>query len=510
MELWEHQRRGLAELWELMTPGNAICFTSPTGGGKTVCMTQILKHVGRSILYTNRRMLLDQTAKVLEREGISFGYRAAGHAPEFHRPIQLSSIQTEASRVIKRDSWPLHDAEVVLIDEAHANKEGVMCELIRRHREAGAIIVGVTATPLDIGHIYDHLVVAGKTRELIDAGVLLPAKQYGPDEPDLRHVKRTKTGEYKQAEIVKAIMTHSIFGRVIDHWRRLNPEEKATIGFAPGVKESLWFAEKCCAEGINAAHIDGDNVWIDGTLYKSDEAARDELKLRSAEGDIKIVWNRFVMREGIDWPHLYHGIFATIFGSLVSFLQSGGRLLRADRNQPDMKYVIIQDHGGNWHRHGSLNSDRQWELGASDYAVCGVREERMREKKEREPICCPKCFALRLSGPDCIQCGHRSDMRSRMVVQADGSLKEMKGDIYRPRRTYRQGDVEDKWKKYYFRCKKAGMTFNQASALFAMENNWQHPPRNISLMPIAELDWFRTVGDVPMSRLIQENAEAFS
>lgn len=510
MDLWPHQTRGLAALWELMTPGNAVCFTSPTGGGKTVCMTQVLKNVGRASLYTNRRMLLEQTAEVLRREGLSFGIRAAGFAPEFQKPIQLSSIQTEESRVIRKGSWPLHNAEVVLIDEAHSNKEGVMCELIRRHQEAGAIIVGFTATPLDIGHIYKHLVVAGTTRELMAAGVLLPARQYGPDEPDLAHVKRTKTGEYRREDIVKAIMTHSIFGRVVDHWRRLNPEENPTIGFAPGVAESLWFAEKCCKEGINAAHIDGDNVWIEGNLYKSDQKARDALKELSAAGEVKIVWNRFVMREGIDWPHLYHGIFATVFGSLISFMQSGGRLLRADRSNPAMDHVVIQDHGGNWHRHGSLNSDRIWDLEISDRIVGSLREERLREKKEMEPICCPKCFALRLSGPACMECGHRADARSRMVVQADGALKEMKGDIYKPRRTYRQSDAESKWKRYYFRGRNKNMTFNQAAALFAMENFWQHPPRNMPLMPRDDLDWFRGIADVPRERLIQENKEAFA
>lgn len=498
MELWPHQQRGLDELRGELTPGNAVCVTSPTGGGKTVMMVEAIKMANRVVLYTNRRMLLDQTSDVLTRNGISHGLRAAGHEPNWLAPIQLSSIQTEDARSLKSTKWELHRADLVLIDEAHVNKESTAVEIVRRHQEQGATVVGFTATPLDIGHLYSKLIVAGTPSELRQTGALVPAAHYGPDEPDLAKIKRTKTGEYKQADIVKAIMTHSIFGRVIEHWRKLNPEEKPTLLFAPGVKESLWFAEQLSQAGIPAAHIDGNNVWVDGVFYKSDQAARDAVKRFSESGQIKIVCNRFVMREGIDWPHLHHGIFATIFGALTSYLQSGGRLLRACGGKSQ---AIIQDHGGNWHRHGSLNSDRDWSLDVTDYILSETRAERLRQKKEPEPISCPVCFAIRLSGPTCHACGHAAQVHSRMVVQQDGSLKEMSGDIYKPRRTYTQSDVLRKWEQCYHRCKNTDRTFNQARGLFAYENNFQWPPNNLPLMPRDELDWFRSVKDVPRERL---------
>lgn len=499
MNLWPHQQRGLAQLRGELTPGNAVCVTSPTGGGKTVMMVEAIKMASSVVLYTNRRMLLDQTSAVLTRHGIKHGIRAAGHEQDWFAPVQLSSIQTEDARCLKSDKWELHRAELVLIDEAHVNKESTMVEIVRRHQEQGAAVVGFTATPLDIGHLYSKLIVAGTPSELRNTKALVAAAHYGPDEPDLKAIKRTKTGEYKQADIVKAIMTHSIFGRVMEHWRSLNPEEKPTLLFAPGVKESLWFAEELTKNGIRSAHIDGNDIWIDGTFYKSDQAARDEVKRLSESGEVKIVCNRFVMREGIDWPHLYHGIFATIFGALTSYLQSGGRLLRAF---PGKEIAIVQDHGGNWHRHGSLNSDREWSLEISDYILSETRAERLREKKEPEPINCPVCFAIRLSGPICHACGHASHAHSRMVVQRDGTLKEMRGDIYKPRVTYTKSDVERKWEQCYHRCKNTDRTFNQARGLFAYENNFQWPPSGLPLMPRDELDWFRSVKDVPRERLV--------
>ena len=58
-----------------------------------------------------------------------------------------------------------------------------------------------------------------------------------------------------------------------------------------------------------------------------------------------VLCNRFVCA-GIDAPWLAHGIFATIFTSLQSYLQSGGRLLRSF---PGIDAVTIR-HGGNWWR----------------------------------------------------------------------------------------------------------------------------------------------------------------
>jgi superfamily II DNA or RNA helicase len=498
MNLWPHQTKALAEL-ALLAPGESVCVTSPTGGGKGLIISESIKSAQTSVLYTNRKMLLQQTAKRLDAAGIQHGIRAAGHESDFGQPHQLSSIQTEDARVIKKGTWILHDSQLVQIDEAHVQKEATACEIVARHRKYHkSTLIGYTATPLGIGHLYDRLIVAGTNSELRACGALVPAYQYGPDEPDMGNIKRTKTGEYRQADIVKAIMTHTIFGRVIDHWKQLNPEAKPTLLFAPGVKESLWFAQQLCDAGIPAAHIDGNDVWMDGEFRKSDDEARDELMNRSRDGSIKIICNRFVLREGIDAPWLECGIFATMFGALTSFVQSGGRLLRTHSGK-DRATII--DHGGNWHRHGSLNSDRIWELDSTDYIVSECREERMRQKKEREPIVCIRCTMIRMSGSVCPGCGYEQHSRSRMVIQASGNLKEMAGDIYNPRRTMKSPTAGSIWKNHYYRARNRGATFNQARALFAYENNWQWPPHDLPLMPIEERDWFKRIKDVPVERL---------
>ena len=503
MSDWPHQVYAAEELPRRMLPGRRVCLTSPTGGGKTrILTTELVRTDEPAIVYTNRRMLLQQTSRVLEAAGIKHGIIAAGHAADASAPIQLASIQTVDARVFKRKTLEMHKAKRVYIDEAHVNKEATVCEIVHRHLDDGAALCGITATPLNIGHMYDELIVCGTVSELRKCGALVPAHYFAPDEPDTKNLKRTKTGEYTQGDVVKAIMSPTIVGRVIDNWKRLNPEGWPTLCFGPGVEESLWLAQQFQKAGISAAHIDGEKIWINGTTHNSDDEMREALGRMSRDGEVEIVCNRFVLREGIDWPWIRHMIFATIFGALTSYIQSGGRGMRAYAGKDK---VTIQDHGGNWYRHGSLNSDREWMLDKTDYIVGELREQRMREKKEQEPICCPKCHAVRAGGVVCKSCGHSHQGKVRIVVQKDGTLREVKGDIFKPRPLCKRPDGEKIWERMYWRSKteRGDRTFHAAAALFAMENNWQWPDPKWSFMPKDDIDRYMLVSEVPMERLIR-------
>ena len=510
MNLWNHQQQALCDLAAAIEAGaKNICLTSPTGGGKSRIIFEVIHDTSSDVsLYTDRRMLLAQIAKGLDDEGIEYGMRAAGHEPALLRRIQLSMMQTEGSQTLG-NGRAIHPAGVVIIDEAHKMAGDTMMALDAEHIEAKPhrIKIGTTATPLGIGHFYDDLIVAGTNRELRKCGALVPAYHYGPDEPDTKWVGTVKvdSGECGIVQSKRKQYAHRVFGRVVDNYHILNPEQKPSLLFAPDVATSKWFAQELTAKGIPSAHICGDEIWVDGEEMGTDDANRNMIAERSRDGDIKVVCNRFVMREGINWPWIYHGIFATVFGSLTSYLQAGGRLLRA---HPSMDRICVQDHGGNWHRHGSLNSDREWDLGYDDRIVQGLRKSRMQSKEDPEPIVCPKCHACRVGGPECPQCGYRHVGRVRSVLQKDGSLREMRGDIYRePRRLEKSERVQSDWVNRVRGIRKStkdtvvGMTFAQAEVGFARTHNWAYPPRNLPEMPLNPADWFRPIQKVPIERL---------
>lgn len=492
-----------------------MIFTSPTGGGKTKVMIALLKMGKRAVLYTHRKFLREQLEGVLTDAGVRFGVRASKVEPALLRDIQISSIQTENSWVLNQKRRELHDAEIVIIDEGHDNKAETAREIIQRHYDAGAVTIIFTATPVDMEGMADELIVAGNNTELRECGALLPCTVYAPNEPHAPKVKPTVDGRYTEKAVEGAMRRMTLHGKVFEWWKKLNPEALPAIGFACSVETSLGWAKDFYKRGVTAAHIDGDDIWINGEYYFADSAARAQVLDESRKGGIKVVWNRYVMREGIDCPWFYHGILATIFGSVASYLQSVGRLLRNFRPESWDVYgpyeqVILQDHGGNWWRHGSPNSDRVWELGDSSRVLHMRRERRLREKKEPEPLVCPKCTGLREYGRECPHCGHVSRRRARYLVQTDGTLVETQGDIFKPRRLAEKKPSNiAAWERCYWRAYKSKnqMTFLQAEALYARENGWRWPRGDFPLMPQRELDWFERVCDVPMHRLTGKGKE---
>jgi superfamily II DNA or RNA helicase len=524
MNPWPPQVRAVDETLAAREQGHRMIVTTlPTGGGKSFVMQLLAEHElrrrGKVVLYTNRKMLTDQTSDVFMDAGIYHGVRAAGYEDEREHPFQIASIQTEYSRVIKRKTWALHEATLVLVDECHQQKEQMACAILAKHKEQGVPVVGLTATPVGLAGLYEHLIVAGTNSELRACGALVEAHHFGPDEPDLRAFKKLRESADPSAltepDIRKAMMVPGIFGRVWGSFESLNPAHLPTILFAPGVQESVWFAEQFTAKGVKAAHIDGEDVWVEGEWHSTSRTVRDQVLADSKSGRIVVLCNRFVLREGINAPWLRHCIFATVFGSLQSLLQPGGRVLRAD-NDPltvgrfgPKEFAVVQDHGGNFWRWGSLNEDREWHLEDTSSSLYGVRADRIRQGKQKEPFTCPQCHRVWTQGKVCSParggCGHVLDStrRSRMVVGTDGTLKPLGGEIFKPRRTSRNPEGPQLWERMYYRSRteKGRRTFAAAMALWASENNWSWPDRRWPFMPTSDLDVYRLVEEVPRERL---------
>lgn len=464
-EPWPHQMRcyyHLAPFLDSADIPTSKVLAMPTGGGKTKLLVMLAiacRRLGLKLaLYAHRKLLTKQAAKELAKCGVTFGVRAAGHRPDLGQDIQVCSFATEGSRTLTENAvWSIHEADVVVIDECHANLHATAQTVMAEHIAGGArLILGLTATPVGCGSLYQSLYVAATNSDLRECGAHCLAETFAPNEPELKNVRRNKTGEFTEGSVTKAIMTPTIVGSVIDHWRRLNVDGRPTILFAPGVDESIWMCEQFKRQGITARHIDADTP--------DDE--REEIAEQSENGTCKVVSNRFVLREGVDWPWLEHCIFATAFGAVSNYLQAGGRLLRSDGGR--LQRVVVQDHGGNWHRHGSLNDNREWRLDDDNKTIAARLADRLRELKDvdmPEPICCPKCHRLRRPGKDiCPACGHSHKRSVRLIMQTDGELKKKTGRVskYNPKPT----EVQDIWQRAFYANKSRDATFNQVAARF--------------------------------------------
>lgn len=222
-------------------------------------------------------------------------------------------------------------------------------------------------------------------------------------------------------------------------------------------------------------------------------------------GRVAIVGN---CREGIDWPHTYCGLFATPVGSVSSYIQMMGRILRKSKETPDM--VVALDFGGNYIRHGSPNAERPWRdwFEMPEGRASSLRENEIREGRLREPVVCPYCFTERHSGSKCPDppygCGAEAQLSKRTVVMEDGSLTEVDCGNYIPKHKSRVArDTSKLWAGMFwgYRKHQVDRSFRQMRAAFQYKHGYR-PPDNLPYMPLTPEGWYAKPKDVNLSDLI--------
>jgi superfamily II DNA or RNA helicase len=476
MSDWDDmQRDGVDRLIDRAQSKLAVVGSSPTGSGKTTMAAMCVQDwcVPSNLSWefmTNRRTLLDQTVDAFRQfreKGLEFGVRGAGYRPNLERRGQVTIVQTDA-KAVKEKRWEPHQADVLIIDEVHNNMPEYLQWRVQRQLDRGYPVIGLSATPIGLGRWFRHLEPLCTLSMLREVKGALIAECHTPNELDLKHIRRVKYGE-KKDEMARLFTQQQVVGSIIDTWRALNPKALPTILFAPCVESSKWFCEEFNRQGIPAAHIDGGNIYYgrkkDGEreYIPSTRASRKELKKQVRQGHIKVVTNRFVMREGVDWPFLYHAIFATKMGGVVPWVQSCGRVLRADHNRPWMDHVIIQDHGGNLYGLGlgSPNADRVWELGDTAKILKDKARERLKEGLDHQPVCCPRCHrpvkweVWTKLGNTCPYCKNKFDASERIVIQKDGRLLPVEGDAIKIRVRTDQKDMQKAWDGLFYPSSKS-------------------------------------------------------
>jgi superfamily II DNA or RNA helicase len=511
--LWVPQERGLTQTVEELSKGSRVCLYGPTGSGKTTQAYELMRWAesrGRkTCFYVNRRLLLGQTYERFTTGGLYCGIRAADYGDKycFGAPHQICSADTERSRVFTEKMedavWRPHDAGLIIIDETHIQKTETMRRIMDHYESRGAMIVGLTATPVGLSDWYDKLVISGSMAEYRDCKALVPAVVKSIEQPDLSRVKRNATGEYVLDGQKRKIYTQTIVGSVIARWKQFNPHARPTMLFAPGKAESVWFTEQFEKIGVPWVHVDATEAVVDGKRATLTRALWDEIVERYKDGSVKGLSCRFKLREGIDLPATYHAILATPIGSLASYVQTVGRVLRYSPETPDE--VLITDHGGNYWRHGSPNRDRDWEAWWTlpEHAISNWRLKQISEGKMEESIVCPVCFTERLSGIKCPKCSHTHEKSKRHVVMEDGRMVTKEGKMVPRKRIKTKPDTDTKWMKMYYgyaRSKTNNQSFEQMYAFFQHENGYC-PPRDLPFMPKRPEHWYCKVKDLDPSDL---------
>ena len=480
MKAWKHQDRIHDDCRTLAKKGvKSWVVNSPCGSGKTFMMTRIILGLIanglRVAIYSVRIQNTFQIMQSLEKAGIKYGVVAASFpgSKDPNAMVQVCSLQT-----VSRRSGAIPEADYVIIDEAHQQTSKQAEEIFGAYDKGGATRIGYTATPVGCGSLYNSVIQPPKFGELIACNAHLPARVFVPESPacvvkdDRSSLKTNSNGDISSKLDAAINAVTSVYGNVYKEWKRLNPEALPAVLFAPDVKSSIGYVHRFRQQGVRCASIDGERVvmcradFSGVDEYDSTVDARQEVIEGSKDGTFKIVCNRFVLRESVDMPWLYHCIVCSTMTGLSTYLQSVGRVLRY---WPHYDHVIIQDHSGSTDLHGFPFEDREWTLGDTNRTMA----KKLRQQRQKasgtgdEPIVCPKCSAARLSGGKCWSCGHMHSRSVRLIRELDGTLTERKvGRINKQKKSKKDFESILRSMLYRFKNSSSGTgTVRQAYAL---------------------------------------------
>lgn len=422
LTLRPYQQRAVHDLRLAFRDGaRAPLLVLPTGGGKTICMAEILRGIadrGRSaIVLVHRRELITQSSQKLALAGVEHGIIAAGTQPTDH-PIQVASVQTLVRRLEQVNATP----DLIVIDEAHHATAGSWKRVMDHWPDAHRL--GVTATPIrldgrGLSAVFDRLVLGPSVADLVFLDYLVNSRIYAPPAvADLSALKR-RAGDYATDQAADAMDRPTVTGDAIAHYKRLAAGQRA-IAFCCSVQHAEHVCTSFNAAGIPAATL----------LGSTDPVRRDATVARFASGDLQVLVTVDVVSEGFDIPAAGCAILLRPTQSLGLYLQQVGRVLRP---APGKSHAVILDHVGNVHRHGWPDDPREWSLdgivrraGAGGPAAPSVRT-------------CPQCFAAFKPAPACPVCGADCAPEPRREIrQVAGELKELQRVAVRQRTTERK------------------------------------------------------------------------
>lgn len=406
-----HQVRAIAEVFQAIRMGyKRPMLQMPTGAGKTLTSAGIIQRglsAGRRMIFTVPTIdLVDQAVRDFYAEGIrDVGViQANHHMTDPSKPVQVASLQTLARREIP-------SANLVIIDEAHRTYRFVE-EWMMRDEWVDVPFLGLSATPWKkgLGRLYDKLIIATTTAELIDAGFLAPFRVFAPSRPDLSAVK-VERGDYREDQLSEVMSERTLVANVVSTWKQLG-EGRPTLCFAVDRTHAKTLQVEFEQAGVSCGYIDG-------TMERPE---RDEVRRKFECGAYKVVCNVGVLTTGVDWD-VRCIVLARPTKSEMLYVQIIGRGLRTADGKSD---CLILDHSTTTLNLGfvtDIHHDRLCD-GTMDLASKGQDKP----KEPPKPSECPACHYVKAPGVrGCPSCGHVHHSVSKVETK-EGELVDLAKD----------------------------------------------------------------------------------
>jgi ATP-dependent helicase IRC3 len=329
----------------------------PTGTGKTVVFSELIRRRGRrAIVIAHREELIEQARDKLRMvsPGLEVGVVKA-ERDEHQARVVVASIQTLArehrmDRVLGRGAQlslaPVDPFLTVVVDEAHhaaaRTYRQAIAQLGGYDLERGPLVVGVTATPergdqVGLDAVFEEIVYQRELLEMIRAGYLCDLRAVRVQvEMDLDQLK-VRGGDFGDEELGRALIESAAPEHALDAYRA-HAAGRKTLVFTPSVELARLMARTFAGAGIAAR-------WVAGETPQEERAA---ILAAFRTGEVQVLANCMVLTEGYDEPSVECLIMARPTKSYSLYVQMVGR---GTRRSPGKSDCLVIDLLGNSRRH---------------------------------------------------------------------------------------------------------------------------------------------------------------
>lgn len=356
-ELYGYQQGDIDAIFERLDhqrPNYHLLYQLPTGGGKTVIFSEIVrryleKHDKKVVVLTHRIELCKQTSRMLDGFAVKNKIinSKVKELPDQHEySCFVAMVETLKNR-INDAKLQLDNIGLVIIDEAHYNSFRKLLNSFKN-----SFILGVTATPLSsniklpMNHNYDELIVGDNISTLIEKGFLARAATYSFD-VGLQSLKVGINGDYT-VKSSEELYTQLLMQEKLLHAYQEKSVGKKTLIFNNGINTSLYVYDTFREAGYPIKHLDNRT---------GAEERRDILAWFKKTPDA-ILTSVGILTTGFDEPTVESIILNRATKSLTLYFQMIGR---GSRKLPGKEDFLIIDLGNNAARFGLWDQPVDWQ-----------------------------------------------------------------------------------------------------------------------------------------------------
>jgi superfamily II DNA or RNA helicase len=355
-ELYSYQQGAISKIFKSFEESPEdyhLLYQLPTGGGKTVIFSEIvrqyLKHHQKKVLVmTHRIELCKQTSKMLSEFGVENKVvdSKANLDDQQKYSCFVAMVETLNNR-LNDDKLDISDIGLVIIDEAHYNSFTKLFKFFDQ-----SFVLGVTATPLSsniklpMTDNYQELIVGETIESLIENEFLSRAETFSYN-VGLTSLVVGANGDYTVKSSEDLYTNQDMLSKLLYAYET-HSKGKKTLIFNNGINTSLHVFDTFRAAGYPVMHLDNTNS----------KKERAQILKWFKETPNAILTSVSILTTGFDEPTVDTIILNRATKSLTLYYQMIGRGSRIIKGKS--KFSII-DLGNNLHRFGPWGADLDWQ-----------------------------------------------------------------------------------------------------------------------------------------------------